>query len=167
MVLIAVFQSLGKMNCFCIFCQTQIILSQIAPLGRVRGEWWQRGWEGKYLVSHTMLAFWDKGTDYKEKLVVVQKALLRRLPFEFLLLPFFGNGSNLLRIHIVQVPANTHTHMFDFLLSLTSPPFLSFCNSALGTFKSSFIAACWKQPAHLPRRPCLCLPLEDKACVFS
>lgn len=29
MVLIAVFQSLGKMNCFCIFCQTQIILSQI------------------------------------------------------------------------------------------------------------------------------------------
>jgi hypothetical protein len=27
MVLIAVFQSLGKMNCFCLVCQTQIILS--------------------------------------------------------------------------------------------------------------------------------------------
>lgn len=39
MVVIAVFQSLGKMNFFCIFCQTQMILSPIVRVGgRGRGD---------------------------------------------------------------------------------------------------------------------------------
>lgn len=37
MVLIAVSQSLGEMSCFCIFCQTQVILSPIVRAGGCKG----------------------------------------------------------------------------------------------------------------------------------
>lgn len=53
--------------------------------------WWQGGWEETCSVSHTILAFWDKSTSTKEKLISILKVLLRRTPSEFLQLPFFQN----------------------------------------------------------------------------
>lgn len=148
------------MNCFHIFCQTQIILSSAVRAGDV----------GRVMTSSVgreMLGFahhfgpWDKGRSNKEKLALAQKVLLRRIPSEFLQLPFFQNKCFPRSLQTLTLTCLT------FPLSLIPTPFSNFCNSAPGTLKSSFpcnivgnIWPCYQRDSHP------CSPLEDRVCVL-
>lgn len=100
------------MNCFCIFCQTQIILSpavRVGGVGKVMTSW----------VGREILGFahhfgpWDKGRRKRGKLVFAQKVLSEGFHLSFCSLSSF-------RISIFQAPCK-HSHSRVCLL-----PFLSF-----------------------------------------
>ena len=154
------FSKSGKTNCFHIFCQTQIILSSAVRPGDV-------GRMMTSLVGREMLGFahhsgpWDKGRSNKQKLVLAQKVLLRRIPSEFLQLPFFQNKCFPRSLQTLTLTCLT------FPLSLIPTPFSKFLQFSSRNIEVKFslqhvgnIWPCYQGDPHP------CSPLEDRVCVL-
>ena len=125
MVLIAVFQSLGKWTVFAFSAKLKLyplLRSQGGGGGRVMTSW--VGSERLGFAHHFGLG--DKGISNKEKLVLVQKVPRRKIPSELLQFPSFQNKCFPRSLQTLILTCST------FPLSLIPPPSLSFCSSAPG-----------------------------------
>lgn len=160
-VLIAVFQSLGKNELFLHFLPNPNYPLPNSPVGEGVGGVMTKRVEREILgLTHHVGPLRSRHRLQGEARCSAESPLKK--------VPIWVSSAFLLSEYILSKSLQTLilTCLIFFFLSFL-PLFLVFCNSALGTFKSSFTTAGWKQLARLPRRPFPCWPFEDKACVLS